>query len=69
VQARGALRPGLTLDEAVDVYYALAGTDVYRSLVRERGWSPERYEHWLFEFGCRELLGISPDDYSPTASR
>jgi AcrR family transcriptional regulator len=68
VQAQGALRPGLALDEAVDVFYALAGTDVYRALVRERGWSPNRYERWLFGLGCRELLGVSPDD-SPTSSR
>src|SRR5215217_1733833 len=37
--AHGALRDGLTLNEAVDTLYALAGTDVYRALVRERGWS------------------------------
>lgn len=57
LHGEGALREGLTLDEAVDVFYALAGTDVYRALVRERGWSPERYEAWLFHLGCTELLG------------
>jgi hypothetical protein len=56
---RGALRPGLELDEAVDALYALFGTDVYRALVRERGWSPEQYEEWLFRLACRELLGTS----------
>ena len=67
VHARGRLRPGLALDEAVDVFYALAGTDVYRALVRERGWSPARYERWLFHLACRELLDSSPDD-APAAS-
>jgi len=57
LHARGGLRPGLALDEAVDVFYALAGTDVYRALVRERGWTPARYQRWLFRLGCRELLG------------
>ncbi len=53
---RGGLRPGLSVEEAADVFYALAGTEVYRALVQERGWSPEQYERWLFEAGCRELL-------------
>jgi AcrR family transcriptional regulator len=54
--ARGALRPGLEAHAAADVLYALAGTEVYRALVVERGWSPEDYERWLFETACRELL-------------
>jgi AcrR family transcriptional regulator len=66
VHARGGLRPGLEIDEAVDVLYALAGTDVYRALVRERGWSSARYERWLFGLGCRELLG-APAAGSPGA--
>lgn len=56
-QERGALRAGVELDEAVDAFYALFGTDVYRALVRERGWSPQHYEEWLFRLACRELLG------------
>jgi AcrR family transcriptional regulator len=56
LHANGGLRPGLEVDEAVDVLYALAGTDVYRALVRERGWSPARYEQWLFGLGCQLLL-------------
>ena len=52
----GGLRPGLSVEMAADVFYALAGTEVYRALVQERGWSPERYEQWLFELACRELL-------------
>jgi AcrR family transcriptional regulator len=66
VHARGGLRPGLDIDEAVDVLYALAGTDVYRALVKERGWSAARYERWLFGLGCRELLG-APAAGSPSA--
>jgi hypothetical protein len=60
LQQQRGLRPGLTADEAVDVLYALTGTDVYRALVRERGWSPERYQRWLFELACRELLSAPP---------
>jgi AcrR family transcriptional regulator len=57
LHARGGLRPGLELDEAVDILHAVADTDVYRALVSERGWSSARYEQWPFELGCRELLG------------
>ncbi len=57
---RGGLQPGLSIDTAADVFYAIAGTEVYRALVQERGWSPEQYERWLFEAGCRELLA-QPD--------
>jgi AcrR family transcriptional regulator len=56
LRARGALRPGLSPKEAVDILYTITGTDVYRVLVRERGWSPSRYQRWLFAFASRELL-------------
>lgn len=54
-----ALRPGLAADEAIDVLYAIGGTDLYRALVRERGWTPERYEAWLVDFLVRDVLGSS----------
>lgn len=60
VHSRGGLRPGLKVRDATDVLYALAVTDVYRALVRERGWTPAQYERWLFATGCRELLGSPP---------
>jgi AcrR family transcriptional regulator len=60
LKARGGLRPGLSVDEAVDILYTLTGTDVYRALVRERGWSPARYQRWLFALACRELLARRP---------
>ncbi len=53
---RGGLRPGLSVEAAADVFYAIGGTEVYRALVREREWSPEHYERWLFELACREFL-------------
>jgi AcrR family transcriptional regulator len=53
---RGGLRAGLSLEEATDILYAVAGTEVYRALVHERGWSPARYEQWLFALACREIL-------------
>jgi hypothetical protein len=60
IEVQTGLRAGLSLDEAVDIFDALAGTDVYRALVRERGWTPDHYELWLFRTGCLVLLGIVP---------
>lgn len=53
----GELRAGLAVEEAIDVMYAIGGTDLYRALVRERGWTPERYEAWLAAFASVYLLG------------
>jgi AcrR family transcriptional regulator len=44
---RGSLREGLRERDAADLIHALMSPDVYRLLVVERGWPPERYESWL----------------------
>lgn len=43
----GALRTGITIDEARDVLWTINSHAVHRMLVVERGWSPERYRDWL----------------------
>ena len=43
----GALRPGLRGTDAADLIHALMSPELYRLLVIDRGWSPERYERWL----------------------
>jgi AcrR family transcriptional regulator len=53
---RGRLRPGLTVRQALDLYVAWTLPEVYRTLVLERGWSPNRYESWLAELLIREFL-------------
>lgn len=60
IALRGGLRSGLSVEAATDEMYTLAGTDVYRALTQERGWTPERYERWLFEALCREILAAGP---------
>jgi AcrR family transcriptional regulator len=68
--ARGALRPGLREQDADDIVHALASPEVYRLLVIHRGWSPERYEHWLARMLGSQLLPItvqpSPNEGEPT---
>ncbi|MGE0599480.1 MAG: TetR/AcrR family transcriptional regulator [Dehalococcoidia bacterium] len=54
--ASGQLRTGLTTEKATDILYALLGVDVFRALVRERGWSPDAYEAWLMACARNELL-------------
>ena len=49
-------RQDLSNDETRDVFLALASLTVYRMLVKERGWAPERYEHWLGDLLIASLL-------------
>jgi Transcriptional regulator len=53
---RGALRGGVDVRSATDVLYTMGGPETFRQLVRERGWTPGRYERWLTEAGQRLLL-------------
>jgi AcrR family transcriptional regulator len=56
---RGALRPGLPVEEARDVLWTLNAHAVHDLLVVQRGWSPERYRDWLADTLARALL---PDE-------
>jgi len=44
---RGALRPGLTVDEAADILWLLGGPAVYHRFVIDQGWPADRFESWL----------------------
>ena len=52
----GALRPGLGEREAADIIHALMSPEVYRLLVGDGGWAPERYEQWLRGILIDQLL-------------
>lgn len=43
----GLARRGLTLEEARRVLWMYTSRDMYRMLVHEGGWTPERYQAWL----------------------
>ena len=53
---RGMLRKGLGEREAADVVHARMAPEVYRLLVRDRGWPPERYEAWAARTLTHQLL-------------
>src|SRR5688572_4793482 len=44
---RGALRDGLSVEDAVDICWTLCSLAVHDLLVVERGWPPEKYRDWL----------------------
>jgi hypothetical protein len=50
------LRPNLSLEEATDVLWALTSYDLYRLLVVEQRWDPEKYETWLAQLLAQHLL-------------
>jgi AcrR family transcriptional regulator len=52
----GALRPKLRERDADDIVHALTSPEVYRLLVSDRGWRPERYEQWLKDILIDQLL-------------
>src|SRR3979411_2740243 len=52
----GRLRRGLDYGTARDIFWTLTGRDVYRMLVRERGWSSQKYQDWLADTLVRSLL-------------
>src|SRR6266478_8239769 len=62
------LRRGLNHRTARDIFWMLTGRDVYRMLVRERRWSPQKYQDWLADTLVRSLLhrkrafGTVPND-------
>src|SRR6266851_4420746 len=56
LQEQGLLRHGLSSEEATDVLWALTSYDLYRMLVVERRWPPERYETWLTNLLIQNLL-------------
>lgn len=45
--AQSKQRKGLELDEARRVLWMYTSRDVYRLLVHESGWTPDRYQEWL----------------------
>jgi AcrR family transcriptional regulator len=55
------LRLGLNHQTGRDIFWMLTGRDVYRMLVRERRWSPQKYQDWLADTLVRSLLRPGKD--------
>jgi AcrR family transcriptional regulator len=52
----GRLQPELSYATARDMFWMFTGRDVYRMLVRERGWSSRKYQDWLADTLVASLL-------------
>ena len=51
-----ALAAGLDVAATTDILWALNQPSLYAQLTGERGWSSERYERWLADLMCSQLL-------------
>ena len=56
LQHKKALQRGLDVTKATDILWTLIHPDVWHLLVTARGWSAERYEKWLADTACAQLL-------------
>jgi AcrR family transcriptional regulator len=56
VAEKGSLAPGLDVDRAADILWAINHPSLWQLLVEERGWSPEAYEQWCADLACAQLL-------------
>ena len=53
---KGPLKPGLDRAAAIDILWLFMSADHYRRLVIERGWTFARFEQWLGDTLCKQLL-------------
>lgn len=51
-----ALRRGADVDTATDILWTLNISNAWHLLVVERGWTPERFEAWIADVACSQLL-------------
>ncbi len=56
------------VDDTLDLLVTPFRAEVYRSLVTDRGWPPERFEHWLGDTLMRDPLAWCPPPGSSTPS-
>jgi AcrR family transcriptional regulator len=66
--ALGALRPGLTGDDAADVLWFYFGERAWSALCHDRAWSFDEARDWLVARVVRELLPAGPPDKDETRS-
>jgi AcrR family transcriptional regulator len=59
-ELRPELRSNLTVRTATDIVWAFSNEEIYRELVQERGWSPDRYETWMARTLKQQLLAATP---------
>jgi len=58
-QAAGCLAAGVTEENVRDALWAFNSPQMFGLLLRERGWSPDRFQAWLTRSWTRLLLDAS----------
>lgn len=66
---KGALKQGLERKAASDILWVLTSSDIFSRLVRGQGWDTERYQHWLGDTMCDQLLPRRSAPADPTPPR
>lgn len=61
VLADSELKPGVRHDEAVDLLWVLHGPELFHLLTVQCGWDLDRYEAWLSENFCQQILAPRRD--------
>ena len=56
IHQRKGLKPGLSVDRAADILWSLNHPRVYLLLLEDGAGRPRRYERWLGDITCAELL-------------
>jgi AcrR family transcriptional regulator len=59
VSELGALRPGLSVDDARDRIWTLNSVEIWHLLVDLRRWSPRQYAEWIGDQMCAAVLAVT----------
>ena len=65
----GALKPGVSVEQACDLLAALHTDEIWDTLVEQRGWSYDRFEEWLADLTAELILRAPPSAAPRPASR
>lgn len=55
--AKPGARADLSVVQVADVLFGLLSPELYLVFVRDRGWTPERFEQWACETLCEQFCG------------
>ena len=69
INDKGALREELGVEAATDILWTINHPNTWQLLVTQRGWTPERYEHWAADNAITQLLRTPPADHAPTPTQ
>jgi AcrR family transcriptional regulator len=56
IDDKGALSPGVDVERATDILWALNHPNTWQLLAGERHWTAEQYEQWSGDTACAQLL-------------